>query len=234
MLPIGLLMKEHRVIERMVPQLEEERGRITRLKEVDPNFIDTAVDFFRTYADELHHGKEEDIMFRDLEKKDISEEHRRVMDELIEEHRFSRRTVSALLENKERYQEGDKRALTKILDQLGALIELYPHHIEKEDKSFFYSAMDYFTEEEQQAMLEEFREFNIGIDQERYERMVELESPEREEYTQWRCTVCGYIYDPVKGDPDYDLEPGTPFQELPDDWTCPVCYAPKSAFERIP
>jgi len=49
----------------------------------------------------------------------------------------------------------------------------------------------------------------------------------------YRCTVCGYIYDPELGDPDSDVKPGTPFQELPDDWACPVCGAVKSDFERI-
>ncbi|MFW6040272.1 MAG: rubredoxin [Thermoplasmatota archaeon] len=49
----------------------------------------------------------------------------------------------------------------------------------------------------------------------------------------YRCTVCGYIYDPEKGDPTQDIEPGTPFEDLPDDWLCPVCGAPKSDFEKV-
>ena len=49
----------------------------------------------------------------------------------------------------------------------------------------------------------------------------------------YKCTVCGYIYDPEVGDPDGDVKPGTPFEEIPDDWVCPVCGAEKSEFERI-
>jgi len=49
----------------------------------------------------------------------------------------------------------------------------------------------------------------------------------------YRCTVCGYIYDPELGDPDGGIKPGTPFEELPDDWVCPVCGAAKSEFEKI-
>jgi rubredoxin len=45
------------------------------------------------------------------------------------------------------------------------------------------------------------------------------------------CSVCGYVYDPNEGDPQSGIEPGTPFEELPDDWVCPVCGADKSAFE---
>lgn len=46
------------------------------------------------------------------------------------------------------------------------------------------------------------------------------------------CTVCGYIYDPEQGDPDNDVKPGTPFDQVPDDWVCPVCGAGKDAFEK--
>ncbi len=49
----------------------------------------------------------------------------------------------------------------------------------------------------------------------------------------YKCTVCGYIYDPELGDPDGGIKPETPFEELPDDWTCPVCGVAKSEFERM-
>ena len=49
----------------------------------------------------------------------------------------------------------------------------------------------------------------------------------------YECTVCGYIYDPEEGDPDGGIKPGTPFEELPDDWVCPVCGASKDQFAKI-
>ncbi|MBN2246530.1 MAG: rubredoxin [Candidatus Aminicenantes bacterium] len=48
----------------------------------------------------------------------------------------------------------------------------------------------------------------------------------------YRCTVCGYVYDPEKGDSDSGISAGTAFADLPDDWVCPVCGAPKDAFEK--
>ncbi len=48
----------------------------------------------------------------------------------------------------------------------------------------------------------------------------------------YECTVCGYIYDPEEGDPEGNIAPGTPFEELPDDWVCPVCGAIKDEFEK--
>ena len=49
----------------------------------------------------------------------------------------------------------------------------------------------------------------------------------------YECTACGYVYDPEVGDPDAGIEPGTPFENLPDDWVCPMCGLGKDVFEKI-
>ena len=49
----------------------------------------------------------------------------------------------------------------------------------------------------------------------------------------YKCTVCGWVYDPELGDPDGGIKPGTPFKEIPDGWVCPICGAAKSDFERM-
>ncbi|MBE0479658.1 MAG: rubredoxin [Dehalococcoidia bacterium] len=49
----------------------------------------------------------------------------------------------------------------------------------------------------------------------------------------YRCTVCGYIYEPENGDPDGSIPPGTPFEKMPYDWVCPICGAPKTEFEVL-
>ena len=46
------------------------------------------------------------------------------------------------------------------------------------------------------------------------------------------CGMCGYVYDPAEGDPDGGIDPGTAFEDLPDDWTCPICGASKDDFEK--
>jgi rubredoxin len=48
----------------------------------------------------------------------------------------------------------------------------------------------------------------------------------------WTCTVCGYVYDPSVGDSDNGVEPGTAFEDLPENWTCPECGAAKDLFEK--
>ena len=50
---------------------------------------------------------------------------------------------------------------------------------------------------------------------------------------QYECTACSYIYDPEIGDPDNGVEPGTPFKDIPDDWTCPVCGVDKDQFVKL-
>jgi rubredoxin len=49
----------------------------------------------------------------------------------------------------------------------------------------------------------------------------------------YKCTLCGYIYDPAKGDPDNGVTPGTPWEKVPSSWTCPECGADKDAFEPV-
>ncbi len=49
----------------------------------------------------------------------------------------------------------------------------------------------------------------------------------------YRCIPCGYIYDPDIGDPEGDIEPGVSFDDLPDDWLCPVCSVDKEYFEPV-
>ncbi len=48
----------------------------------------------------------------------------------------------------------------------------------------------------------------------------------------WSCTVCDYVYDPEEGDSEHEVEPGTPFSEIPDDWVCPLCGVGKDMFEE--
>lgn len=169
----GPLMIEHRLIERMLSVIKDALLKIGLESSIDPVFIDTVVDFIRVYADRTHHGKEEDILFRDLKVKPLSGEDRRVMEELIEEHVFGRRTTKELVDANTRYRKGDQTALTEIADKLQTLVKFYPKHIEKEDKIFFPESMAYFTEEEDQRMLAEFMEFDRKMIHEKYGSMVE-------------------------------------------------------------
>ncbi len=62
---------------------------------------------------------------------------------------------------------------------------------------------------------------------------IEKKREEIVKVPKYECTVCGYVYDPEIGDPDSGIKPGTPFEEIPDDWVCPICEVTKDEFKRI-
>ncbi len=173
MQPIGMLMIEHRLIEKVVVLMGTELKRIRETASIDSRFIEISVDFFRTYADRTHHGKEEEILFRELAEKPLSPEMKKRMKELIQEHVVARTNVTGLMKARQDFLFGDTGSLTQITAFIGALVQLYPLHIEAEDKHFFIPAMDYFTKEEQDRMLEEFREFDRRMIHEKYQKIYE-------------------------------------------------------------
>jgi len=173
MLPIGPLMIEHRLIERMVSLLKKEAEKREAKDEMNINFIGIAVDFFRFYADRCHHGKEEDILFRDLQAKPLSPEHKKMIEGLLQDHVHARELVGKLDNGRLRYLQKDTNAAKDIQECLKKLIDLYTVHIQKEDKQFFIPAMVYFNKKEQDTMLCEFGEFDKMLIHEKYKKLVE-------------------------------------------------------------
>lgn len=169
----GPLMIEHRLIERVVALMERTVAGIESTGEVDALLVDAIVDFIATYADRTHHGKEEDILFRELDKKHLSEGDRTLMEQLLEDHRVGRTSTRALADARARYCSGDDPALADVVAGLKALIALYPQHIEKEDKVFFPGTRKYLSDEEDQAMLEEFWEFDRRMIHDKYRAVIE-------------------------------------------------------------
>ncbi len=52
-------------------------------------------------------------------------------------------------------------------------------------------------------------------------------------FRKWQCAMCGHIYDEALGDPDGGIQPGTRWEDVPDDWTCPDCGSPKADFALL-
>jgi hemerythrin-like domain-containing protein len=172
MLPIGPLMIEHRLIERMIGIMKDEIKTLKVSKNPNAVFIDTTVDFIRTYADATHHGKEEDILFRELKKKKLSPEHQAQMEDLINDHIIGRKATAELVDARNRFFNGDIGAIKTIVEKMQFLTEFYPKHIEKEDKHFFTPVMKYFSPEEQQVQLEEGRIFDRKMIHKKYDKLV--------------------------------------------------------------
>jgi len=172
MQPIGPLMWEHRLIEKMLASMMKHVDKIEKSKKVNPVIIDVAVDFVRMYADRTHHGKEEEILFRDLAKKNLPAELKKTMQELLDEHVWGRKTTGMLVAAKDKYlQQGDEGTLTEIIRLARELGNFYPKHIEKEDKHFFYLCQEYLSNDEQEKMLAEFWEFDRKMIHEKYNKV---------------------------------------------------------------
>jgi len=179
MKPIVPLKTEHGLIDQMIKLARDETLKIATKDELRPAFIDTFVDFLRTYADDTHHGKEEDILFRELEGKDLSAEDRQLMEELMDEHVYARETVGELVAAKDAYLQGDEEALETVVRTLAELIELYPEHIRKEDDVFFPASMTYLSDAEQDAMIEEMWEADRQMIHQKYQSVVQGLQDER-------------------------------------------------------
>jgi hemerythrin-like domain-containing protein len=179
MMPIGYLMIEHRLIERMIKLMTDESVNMDRENKADLGFLDSAIDFLKTYADRCHHGKEEDILFRDLAQKKISFEHKKAMEELLEDHKVGRREVAKLVDAMNSNSGGKCVSLASIKKQIQWLVEFYHRHIAKEDKKFFIPSMSYFSKQEQDKMLEGFMEFDKGGIQDNYKKIVQKLEKER-------------------------------------------------------
>ncbi|MGE5418215.1 MAG: hemerythrin domain-containing protein [Acidobacteriota bacterium] len=172
MMPVGSLMIEHRLIERIINVFKKQLQNANTTPAPDFGFIDEVVDFIRTYADRCHHGKEEDILFKSLEQKPLTSEQKLILDELLDEHKWARQATGQIVEAKKRFLNGDQTALHEIVSVGLELAEFYPKHIEKEDKHFFIPVMNYFSKNEQEAMLSEFQVFDAELIHEKYRGVV--------------------------------------------------------------
>jgi hemerythrin-like domain-containing protein len=172
-LPIQPLIVEHRLTERMIDVMRWRVADMESIGTADIGFIDGAVEFLRTYADRCHHGKEEDILFRELARRPLSAEHRGVLDELVAEHVFARTTTRQLVEARDLYVAGGVSAFADIAACLHMFVEFYPKHIAKEEHGLFRPAMSYFTAAELGQMLAEENEFDRRFVQVMYAEAVE-------------------------------------------------------------
>ncbi len=176
MLPVDPLMAEHKLIERMIRQINRELARMQATRQANPKFIDVTTDFFRVYTDICHYGKEEHILFSELAAKPLLPEHRTIIGQLMKEHAFLRKVVKELINSKEQYEHGRQEALPDIERAMGIISTSYTKDIEEEEKHLFSPAMEYFSQKEQGDMLEAITQFDARIIHELYkEKVMQLE-----------------------------------------------------------
>ncbi|EGJ49293.1 hemerythrin domain-containing protein [Desulfocurvibacter africanus] len=174
MQPIGPLMHEHRLIERMITLMGQELEWLKRGEEPDLRFIDHSTDFFLYFADACHHGKEDQLLFPAvLAKQDLEERYRKLTVRLQREHIYARSLTQRLEEAAhKRRTGGGTESVQAIMDALHRIVQFYPRHIMTEDKEYFHQVMECFGKDEQQTLLREFDEVEKRVLHERYQDMV--------------------------------------------------------------
>ena len=176
MKPIGPLMWEHRLIEQMVALLRGEIDRITSRKTVNVILVEQAVDFFRTYADRTHHGKEEELLFPALEAAGIKREGGPI-GVMLEEHEQGREYVRRMNTKLSEYRAGEAEAGAAFIREARGYIALLDQHTHKEDTVLFPIAEKQISAARQAEMSNGFERIEvekIGVGRhEEFHRMLD-------------------------------------------------------------
>ena len=169
--PIGILMIEHRLIERALNVLE---ARINSPGS-PPDVIAIAelIDFFGTYADATHHGKEEDILFVEADELKLSEELASVLAQLRDDHVRFRGYRRAMKEANRKLAKGDKAALNDLVSTAKEFIPRLRQHIVKEDQMFFPGFDKLQQKSDRDKMKIAFHAFDAERIHETYKAVVE-------------------------------------------------------------
>lgn len=104
---------------------------------------------------------------------DMNIDDKKMMQDLLNDHIISRKVVGELVAANKIYVTGDLASIGVIIDKLSFLLNLYPDHISKEDKVFFQNTEKYFSDEELDIMLDDFKEFDRRMIHEKYRRLYE-------------------------------------------------------------
>lgn len=154
-----ILRNEHDVILRVLDATEKIGESLEIGTEVPPHVLSNTIEFLRLYADRRHHGKEEDLLFPELEKKGMPRGGGPV-GMMLMEHQAGRSLIAQMAEAAKAYESGDREAGAQWADAALDYVALLREHIAKENNVLFVMAERLLTPEEQQRLASEFE----GVD----------------------------------------------------------------------
>jgi hemerythrin-like domain-containing protein len=169
-----MLLYEHKIIYSLLEKLKLKIAIMKKMEKLDVNFIDSLTDFFITYIDVYHHGKEENIMFERLKKKSLSSGHRNSIKMLEEQHDIGRKLIEKIIVLSAKYIKGSDYEFDSVIDMLSQFYNIYIKHAYFEDNSFFIEVMGYFTDNEKEQLIQDFFKFNIKMIDEKYKSLIEM------------------------------------------------------------
>ncbi|MDD2678564.1 MAG: hemerythrin domain-containing protein [Candidatus Nanoarchaeia archaeon] len=169
-----MLLYEHKIIYSLLKKLQTKIEEMKKTKEVQGSFIDLLTDFFMTYIDVYHHGKEENIMFERLKKKNLTQKHKDSMDLLLKQHELGRKLTEKIIKTTAEYFKGRTTQIDELIKILEEFKKLYIEHAEFEDNHFFKEALEYFSSKEKEQLIQDFFKFNIRMVDEKYKNLIEI------------------------------------------------------------
>lgn len=156
----AILRKEHDAILRMLDATDKVAEQLENKKRVAAETLNGLLEFFRTFADRCHHGKEEDLLFPLLEKKGVAREGGPI-GVMLTEHDQGRAFVRQMVEAVEPYQGGDAEAGKRWSEAARGYVNLLHQHIDKENNVLFMMAESVLTDDEQTELAAAFEKAEL-------------------------------------------------------------------------
>ncbi|MFX1563567.1 MAG: hemerythrin domain-containing protein [Promethearchaeota archaeon] len=182
MYPIEILLEEHKLVERVITLIEKIQSKLKDEKEVPATVFWKLVDFLRSYADVIHHSKEEDVLFVQMQEheEELSSEVWDQIGILIEEHIEGLDLANEMHKAIREYNRGNQKARKNILDAVTRYIEVMKPHFKNEEDTVFPAMVAVLSDEEKRKTKADFERFDNLVGgaeaHKRYEKIVgELE-----------------------------------------------------------
>ncbi len=156
------LKTEHRAIQRMLAVLDTAAARLEKGKPVRPGLFREATDFVRNFADQCHHGKEEDNLFPRLQERGLPRDGGPI-GVMLFEHDEGRAYVRGIVAAIDGYESGDEQAARSIAKNARAYAELLRGHIWKEENVLFPMADNVLSAEDQHEMEKQFQQIETEV-----------------------------------------------------------------------
>lgn len=155
--PINELKDEHQAVKVSLTILEKIALRLSRGQVMDLAHLDQLLEFLTTFVDKCHHGKEEDLLFPELEKAGVPREGGPI-GVMLQEHDLGRSYIRGLQEGLTRLKAGDPKAVGVVVENIEKYSDLLIQHIHKEDHILYPMAEKSFSSAQNQALLDGFAE----------------------------------------------------------------------------
>jgi hemerythrin-like domain-containing protein len=163
MQPLEYLTKEHRLIVKAVAVTKDFRNEIKSGAPIRPRRYWKLVDFWSTYADIVHHGKEEQLLFPAIVEQSVPSEYGATVEKLVEEHMYLLGYISDLRRWAQPMFTGDRTARDRVIRCLDGYLELIGPHIKLEDEELFPATAELLSESELAKLAKEFKAMDARV-----------------------------------------------------------------------